>query len=146
MPDLRDFTYKTLVVIGAVTLCVGISYAATIIGTNITTDGTLNVGGIFGIATSSPGSLFSVGGITNFTTATSTFYSSGGLNLAGCCFAVNGTCVSRVRLRLRSLPPASRDLLTSEIAATPATRLMLRRARQRKSEAQTDKAAASARQ
>jgi hypothetical protein len=35
-----------------------------------------------------------VGGVTNFTTATSTFYFSGGLNLAGGCFAVNGTCVS----------------------------------------------------
>jgi hypothetical protein len=33
MPNLRDFTYKTLVVIGALTLCVGINYAATIIGT-----------------------------------------------------------------------------------------------------------------
>jgi hypothetical protein len=91
--ELRRFAYKTLVVIGALTLCVGLATAATTIGTNIVTDGTLNVGSLFGIATSSPGSLFSVGGVTNFTTATSTFYSNGGINLAGGCFAVNGTCV-----------------------------------------------------
>jgi hypothetical protein len=92
--ELQNFAYKTLVVIGALTLCVGVSYAATTIGTNIVTDGSLNVGSLFGVATSSPGSLFSVGGVTNFTAATSTFYSSGGLNLSSGCFAVNGTCVS----------------------------------------------------
>jgi hypothetical protein len=91
--ELRNFAYKTCVVIGALTLSVGISYAATTIGTNIVTDGSLNVGSLFGVATSSPGSLFSVGGITNFTAATSTFYSSGGVNLKSGCFAVNGTCV-----------------------------------------------------
>jgi hypothetical protein len=91
--NLRIVFYKALVVAGALTLCVGVSYAATSIGTNISTDGTLNVGGDFGIASSSPGSLFSVGGITNFTTATSTFYSTGGINLTGGCYAVNGTCV-----------------------------------------------------
>jgi hypothetical protein len=91
--ELRTFAYKTCVVVGALTLSVGISYAATTIGTNIVTDGSLNVGSLFGVATSSPGSLFSVGGVTNFTTATSTFYSSGGVNLSGGCFAVNGTCV-----------------------------------------------------
>jgi hypothetical protein len=91
--ELRRFAYKTLVMIGALTLCVGLATATTTIGTNITTDGTLNVGSLFGIATSAPGSLLSVGGITNFTTATSTFYSSGGINLSSGCYAVNGTCV-----------------------------------------------------
>jgi hypothetical protein len=91
--ELGHFLYKTCVVVGALTLSVGISYAATTIGTNIVTDGSLNVGSLFGVATSSPGSLFSVGGVTNFTAATSTFYSSGGINLSHGCFAVNGTCV-----------------------------------------------------
>jgi hypothetical protein len=46
---LRTFFYKALVTAGALTLCVGVSYAATTIGTNISTDGTLSVGGDFGI-------------------------------------------------------------------------------------------------
>jgi len=51
-------------------------------------------GGNVGIGTSTPGSLLSLGGIANFTTSTSTFYSTiGGINLSGGCFAVNGTCV-----------------------------------------------------
>ncbi len=48
--------------------------------------------GNVGIGTSTPGSLLSLGGIANFTTATSTFYSSGGINLTSGCFAVNGVC------------------------------------------------------
>jgi hypothetical protein len=91
--ETRRFALKVFIVVGVLTLCVGLASATTSIGTNITTDGTLNVGGNFGISTTTPGSLFSIGGITNFTTATSTFYSSGGINLAGGCFAVNGTCV-----------------------------------------------------
>lgn len=50
--------------------------------------------GFTGISTSSPGSLLSIGSLANFTTATSTFYSTGGINLTGGgCFAINGTCV-----------------------------------------------------
>ncbi len=44
-----------------------------------------------GIGTTSPGSLLSIQGVANFTTATSTFY--GGLNLTAGCYAINGTCV-----------------------------------------------------
>ena len=47
----------------------------------------------FGIGTSTPGSLLSLNGIANFTTATSTFYSTGGINIAGGCFSINGVCV-----------------------------------------------------
>lgn len=50
--------------------------------------------GFFGLATSSPGTIFSIGSLLNFSTATSTFYSSGGLNLSGGCFAINGTCIT----------------------------------------------------
>ena len=49
--------------------------------------------GFVGIGTTTPGSIFSVNNILNFTSSTSTFYSTGGLNLTGGCFAVNGTCV-----------------------------------------------------
>lgn len=48
-----------------------------------------------GIGTSTPGSLLSLNALANFTTATSSFYSTGGINLiGGGCFAINGTCVS----------------------------------------------------
>lgn len=50
-------------------------------------------GGNVGIATSAPASEFSIGNIANFTGATSTVYSSGGFNLSGGCFAINGSCV-----------------------------------------------------
>jgi hypothetical protein len=59
-----------------------------------TVTGTAIFTGDIGIGTTSPGSLLSLGGIANLTTATSTFYSTGGLNLASGCFAVNGTCIS----------------------------------------------------
>ncbi|MDP3996406.1 MAG: hypothetical protein Q8P86_01780, partial [bacterium] len=52
--------------------------------------------GFVGIATTTPGSLLSVGDTSgiNFTTATSTWNSTGGINLASGCFAINGTCIS----------------------------------------------------
>ena len=46
-----------------------------------------------GVSTSSPGSLFSVGGVANFRTGTTTFYSSGGIDLVDGCFSIDGTCV-----------------------------------------------------
>ena len=47
-----------------------------------------------GIGTTSPGSLLSINNLVNFTAATSTFYSTGGINLTSGCFAINGTCIS----------------------------------------------------
>jgi hypothetical protein len=58
----------------------------------------INFGVNVGIGTTTPGSLLSLNNIANFTTATSTFYSTGGLNLTGGCFSINGTCVSGVGL------------------------------------------------
>jgi hypothetical protein len=51
--------------------------------------------GYVGIGSTTPSSIFSVGdtGGINFSTATSTFSSSGGINLAAGCFAVRGVCV-----------------------------------------------------
>ena len=49
--------------------------------------------GNVGIGTSSPGSIFSVNNILNLTSATSTFYSTGGINLTAGCFSINGTCI-----------------------------------------------------
>jgi hypothetical protein len=51
-------------------------------------------GGNLGIGTTTPGSLLSLNGIANFTTATSTFYSTGGINLGAGCFAIGGNCLS----------------------------------------------------
>lgn len=58
------------------------------------TDLTISATGLVGIGTSTPGTLLSVNGIVNLHTATSTFYGTGGINLAAGCFAINGTCVS----------------------------------------------------
>lgn len=71
-------------------------------GTSTTTKQILEVhgGGYFsgnlGVGTTSPGTLLSVGNITgiNFTEATSTFNSTGGINLVKGCFAIAGTCLS----------------------------------------------------
>jgi hypothetical protein len=48
--------------------------------------------GFTGLSTSTPGSILSIGGVANFTSATSTFYGNG-INLSAGCFAINGTCV-----------------------------------------------------
>ena len=50
--------------------------------------------GNVGIGTTSPGSLLSLQGIANFTTATSTYYSGGGLDLTAGCFAIAGNCLT----------------------------------------------------
>lgn len=49
--------------------------------------------GNVGIGTSSPGTILSIQGVGNFHTATSTFSSTGGLNLTAGCYAIRGTCV-----------------------------------------------------
>lgn len=54
--------------------------------------------GQVGIGTTTPGSLLSLADIANFTTATSTFYSTGGVNLAAGCFAIAGNCLSLLNL------------------------------------------------
>lgn len=54
-----------------------------------------NLQGNVGVGTTTPGSLLSVGNTNgiNFSTATSSFSSTGGINLSNGCFAINGTCV-----------------------------------------------------
>ncbi len=65
-----------------------------IYGTGINGSGTGVSTGNIGIGTTTPGSLLSLNNIANFTAATSTFYSTGGINLAGGCFAINGSCLN----------------------------------------------------
>lgn len=57
---------------------------------------TILSGGNFGIGSTTPNSLLSVGNTNgiNFSTATSTFYSTGGVNLSSGCFAIAGNCLS----------------------------------------------------
>jgi len=64
------------------------------LGTNNTVRLTVSGAGNIGIGTTSPGSILSVQGVANWTGATSTFYSTGGINLAGGCFSIAGTCVT----------------------------------------------------
>lgn len=51
--------------------------------------------GRIGIATSSPSSIFSIGSTSgiNFSEATSSFSSTGGINLKSGCFSIGGTCI-----------------------------------------------------
>jgi LysM repeat protein len=51
-------------------------------------------GGNVGIGTTTPGSIFSVNGVANWTGATSTYYSTGGINLTSGCFSINGACIT----------------------------------------------------
>ena len=67
-------------------------YAAPSAGATTTALTVLSNGNV-GIGTSTPGSLLSISGIGNFTSATSTLYSTGGINLTSGCFAINSTCV-----------------------------------------------------
>lgn len=68
-----------------------------------------------GIGTTTPGSLLSLNGIANFTTATSTFYGNG-LNLTAGCYAINGNCIGG---------SGSSGTVTSVTAATPNSTLTL---------------------
>lgn len=53
----------------------------------------INTDGNVGIASTTPGTLFSINGVANFQTGTSTYQT--GINLMnGGCFAISGTCVS----------------------------------------------------
>jgi|GEM_PF-2431296 hypothetical protein len=84
-----------------------LSLTGALTGTGATFSGTLTAGtlsvssttatstfaGAVGVGTTTPGSLLSLGGIANFTAATSTFYAAGGINLAAGCFAVAGSCI-----------------------------------------------------
>lgn len=58
------------------------------IGDSLLSDDGSNVG----IGTTTPGSLFSIGNIANFTSATSSFY-GGGINLFSGCFSISGLCI-----------------------------------------------------
>lgn len=67
---------------------------AFVVGSSSATKFVVDYVGNIGIGTTSPGSLLSIQGVANFSTATSTFYSTGGINITGGCFAINGVCVS----------------------------------------------------
>ena len=54
--------------------------------------------GNVGIGTTTPGSIFSIAGVANLTSATSTYYSTGGINLDAGCFAVAGNCLGLANL------------------------------------------------
>lgn len=66
--------------------------------TQLTTTGNTYLatsGGVAGVGTTTPGTLFSIGNTTgiNFTTATSTFNTTGGININSGCFSNAGTCL-----------------------------------------------------
>lgn len=55
---------------------------------------TIDPNGNVGISTSTPGTKFSVGGVLNASSGTTTFVGTGGINLTGGCFAIGTTCLS----------------------------------------------------
>lgn len=76
------------------------------------------IGGNVGIASTSPGSLFAVNGIANFTTATTSFYGTGGMNLKSGCFAVAGTCIASTATTLSGGSPNTITYWTSPTAVS----------------------------
>jgi hypothetical protein len=91
--------------------------------TNLAVTGTGYFAGNIGIGTTTPGSILSVQGVANWTTATSTLYSTGGINLAAGCFAIAGNCLSlsnisgtlasRPAVRVPALPPGLQPVFNS---------------------------------
>src|SRR3989338_3410310 len=72
----------------------GIAGPAFVVGSSTATNFIVTNGGNVGIGTTYPGTALSIQGIANLHTSTSTFYATGGLNLADGCFAIDGTCVA----------------------------------------------------
>ena len=62
--------------------------------TGTTTQFMVQDNGNVGVATTSPGTVFSIGSIANFAAATSSLYGSGGFNITDGCFAFRGTCIN----------------------------------------------------
>jgi len=81
---------------GTATSSFGTNGALSLVSNGLTvgTNQLIVSGGNVGIGTTTPGSLLSLNGIANFTSATSTFYSTGGINLTTGCFSIGGTCLS----------------------------------------------------
>lgn len=81
---------------------------------------TLANNGFLGIGTSTPGSLLSLQGIVNFTTATSSFYSTGGLDLqGGGCFSISGTCLQTFIQNATAYKSAANYATVAVLAGTP---------------------------
>ena len=73
----------------------GVGVPEFVVGSTTATHFIIDKKGNVGIGTTTPGTLFSINSVANFTTGTSTFVSTGGINLkGGGCFAINGTCMS----------------------------------------------------
>lgn len=76
--------------------------------------------GFSGVATGTPGSLFSVGTVANFTAATSTFYGTGGVSITSGCYAIVATCLptlsaSQTWTGLQTINSASTTNLTANL-------------------------------
>lgn len=80
--------------------------------------------GNLGIATSSPGSLFSINGVANFSTGTSSLYGNG-INLAGGCFAINGVCIGAGGSAVSSSDPFTHASVWNQTTSATSTLLAL---------------------
>lgn len=70
-----------------------IGTSSDVFGTSTPSALTILNNGNIGVSTSSPGTIFSIGNTVNFTTGTSTFSSTGGLNLTAGCYGLLGSCI-----------------------------------------------------
>jgi hypothetical protein len=84
-------------------------------------DLTILAAGNVGIGTTTPGSLLSVQGVANWTGATSTLYSTGGINLTAGCFSIQGTCLPTGGPFAALTVPTSGASFTGSISGTTLT-------------------------
>jgi hypothetical protein len=75
--------------------CIGASCISVWPSPQLLTSGTsayYNTGNV-GVGTTTPGTILSVQGVANFSPATTTLYSIGGIDIRDGCFAINGVCI-----------------------------------------------------
>lgn len=76
--------------------CIGASCISVWPTPQLTTSGTsayYNTGNV-GVGTTTPGTILSVHGVANFSSATTTLYAIGGIDIKDGCFAINGVCIA----------------------------------------------------
>lgn len=83
------------------------------------TDFTILTGGNVGIGTTTPGTLLSVQGVANFGTATSTFSSTGGVNLTAGCFSIASVCIGATGLPGSSAIATTTSTVSGQLVAYP---------------------------
>ncbi|MDB5237038.1 MAG: hypothetical protein JWL88_140, partial [Parcubacteria group bacterium] len=113
--------------LGTIALRFRTAYLATslLVGSSAGDHFIVTSGGNVGIGSTTPGSLLSIGSTNgiNFSTATSTFSSTGGINLAAGCFAVNGVCLANFSNTLANGGTATTTFYNGGVVFSDGTKL-----------------------